>query len=540
LPASAQNLSNAVSVAYNPPFTNAVSTNVQAKLSQTVSVKDFGAKGDGTTNDTTAIQNAINAISSAGGGIVNFPFTTNGYLCSSNLTVSSNVTLLGQGQVTLNLTSSSTPNIAIAGSNVTINNLKIIGLGTEIIAWSNTNISNTTIENCWIYNVPGAWTSVMIHCNTTGITNTTIQNNTISGGKYGILFDSSCSGNQLLISNNFIYGNKCIEMNTTYTGGLGNYSLFTDTIIEGNILNASQANGSSDSFAIGIAKGNRILVSNNIIQDGYFHCIHVEDYSLDIVIDGNDIIQTHAGYDGIHIIAVNGGPDPTHVLVTNNLIRFNNSGTSTAFGIGVYYGSDGTSPFLVNIQNNQVQAFSVGIQFGGYTVGTVTGNIVYLCGTGIYATNASPQIYNNEIVSCTTTGLGCTNPGILGKVTFQGSLPTNLFGCASGTIINGFSVPFSYSHTGGSTQYTNVMNAPSAILSQVSVFASNGTNRSSGIHNLSWNGTTSTTTNLINVNNGTMNSAQAQVASSHLQVGCFSTPATTVSGTLELESTLII
>jgi hypothetical protein len=51
---------NAEDVIYDPPFTNAVQTNVEAKLAQTVSVQDFGAVGDGVTNDTAAIQAALN------------------------------------------------------------------------------------------------------------------------------------------------------------------------------------------------------------------------------------------------------------------------------------------------------------------------------------------------------------------------------------------------------------------------------------------------------------------------------------------------
>jgi hypothetical protein len=65
LPASA--------ITYDPPGAFAVPTNVEAKLSEYVSVKDFGAIGDGAVDDTTAINNALLSVNALGKVALYFP-----------------------------------------------------------------------------------------------------------------------------------------------------------------------------------------------------------------------------------------------------------------------------------------------------------------------------------------------------------------------------------------------------------------------------------------------------------------------------------
>ena len=84
-------------VSYTSPFINGVARSGLSKWTDIVSVRDFGATGDGTTDDTSAVQSAITAVGSAGGGQVYFPAGT--YKISAELTLSSsNVVLIGSSR----------------------------------------------------------------------------------------------------------------------------------------------------------------------------------------------------------------------------------------------------------------------------------------------------------------------------------------------------------------------------------------------------------------------------------------------------------
>jgi len=75
-------------IGYKPNVTGSVARSLESKLLETVSVKDFGAKGDGAADDAAAIQSAINYAASVGGGRVVLPQGT--YLVGSTLNLTSN------------------------------------------------------------------------------------------------------------------------------------------------------------------------------------------------------------------------------------------------------------------------------------------------------------------------------------------------------------------------------------------------------------------------------------------------------------------
>lgn len=114
--------------------TNAVERTVQSKLRDVVSVKDFGAVGDGVADDTIAIQKCIDAVFAAGGGTVYLPPGV--YLLSSQGTINIPASDNGSGTATA-YNGSTTTSIAAETVNTQAyclmlrNTVRFIGAGNQ-------------------------------------------------------------------------------------------------------------------------------------------------------------------------------------------------------------------------------------------------------------------------------------------------------------------------------------------------------------------------------------------------------------------------
>lgn len=87
--------SGSSTVGYTQGGAGAVTTTVQNKLRESVSVKDFGAVGNGVADDTAAIQAALNYVGSTGGGTVILPKTNGQYRITQGLKLPAYTTLQG-------------------------------------------------------------------------------------------------------------------------------------------------------------------------------------------------------------------------------------------------------------------------------------------------------------------------------------------------------------------------------------------------------------------------------------------------------------
>jgi parallel beta-helix repeat protein len=290
-------------------------------------VRDYGATGDGVTDDRASIQEAIDAASAAGGGIVFFQAGT--YLIEAQLTVPSFVTLRGVGGVFRAVETSVDPDelgAMITGPAVT---------SFDMISNENTTTgdSSISIEGLWI-GLGGSTTADVAPISFTKVWRSVVKDCYIRGAvtanRYGFRH-RSLSENNMLIRNKFEGCGIHVEADTN--------RLFVDACqiaqggidIAGGYAHIIQNNdifqdGGTDPFAIPIGikmtGTTNALITGNQLTHCRQHGIYIPHSTTRAMVIGNTIkncSQQSAGiWSGINIdSSVPAAPTENNVVMGN-------------------------------------------------------------------------------------------------------------------------------------------------------------------------------------------------------------------------------
>jgi parallel beta-helix repeat protein len=370
----------------------------QVGMNTYYSVTAYGAVGDGTTNDASAVQSAIDALP-ATGGTVFFPGGKTYLIDSVRLTVTqSNVTLLGEGTSTLKWANSpsGTGNTArsmilvsdasdpdTAMSNFTMKGLRLDG--GESIASSYTQYkeaittqttSEVRIEDCYFTGFPSE--VIVINSPTQTFKGVHILNNEIT----------DCAGNESISiqgsfnSGIFIIGNYVHDTAMGIQGGGNSGTVISNNIIRdcsgfadkpGIAFGPESSGSGTESYPNFIIEGNSIsnvtgagimvyssvyasVIRNNVIRKASQDATTAQRAGIIVYdafklnISGNIITETGDGTNNAAGIQCAGGQ---FISITENLVTPGASG-SQVYGI---IASD--ERHMVECQNNMVFGHTV-------------------------------------------------------------------------------------------------------------------------------------------------------------------------------------
>ena len=375
-----------------------VAPTAAASPSSAVSVKDFGAKGDGVTDDAAAIQAAVDSLPASGGTV----FVPAGdYRVSTSVVLGrDNISLVGQGasSVLRSLPSETLfPVILLPDSpvkNVTISNLVADGNHNPISGQCGIWIqqgSYVTISGVIVRNISGDGIQVANGSNPND--HVTIKNCQVAGiHRNGIHIGDA--------TNTTIEDNYITDTPSQYWGGAAGCGI--DVEVEG--YNAKGTNPYGDSSST-IPFVDTLLIKDNVIerQDTTTSSAGVALQPAygpvsNVTITGN-LFSNHQS------AVLGGGHDPyygttpalDHVMITNNWVDTPSMGVA---GIGFYFNLGATDLTITNnVVHDQIGNFYNGVCLSDVVNATVSGNTFMKDRNGYFISIAVLGASNNVTLS---------------------------------------------------------------------------------------------------------------------------------------------
>jgi hypothetical protein len=431
---------------------DAVATTVQAKLRESVSVKDFGAVGDGATDDTAAIQLAIDHAATYGyellfpGGtyIVNPIVNSSVYPAGTYaFSMRSNMYIVGSGKATLKIKDNSSTDAlpkfftmfysTSALSNISIENIVFDGNAANnpispsrgslsfnrynqafIGFWgASATGSNVQIQNCIFKNNPGM-NNIIMQVTPTGaaLGSGWLINNTqhIDGGLDTDDFTAI-----------FGYADDVTVTNNLFT------QTTSPTVYNGvGARNAYEVHGSRQEFSGNLVKNyfggvivnsnfqtavDQVLVTNNIFSNMYLYGVRLwrqatQTAISNVTISNNVIGLSSTLYSAASVYksgiigASNFDLSITDVVISNN--RVTQAASATNVSAGVYLLGQTTAAQRhdrISIKNNEI-------------LGTYSGILVQAAGGGVGASFGSIVISGNNVRNLRNVGANVNPIGI--------------------------------------------------------------------------------------------------------------------------------
>ncbi len=405
--------------------TGATATTVQAKMRDSVSVKDFGAVGDGVTNDYTAFSNALAAASGkrleipAGTYLIEF---TGGTAC---FTPPTNIVIEGDGDTNTTITFAPTDSATLSRCfqidnagfelrNVTIN---CDVVSTRSISFFQQNANDIVFENCTFdgeVTNSGSTISHSAYCWVAEATGThdglMVRRSKITRLTYPYLKSNASTSTQTrlrFIDNHFT---------TNYYNDLGLNSpngAMDDVVVSGNTFENNQSEAASittQNLAIALASVTNAVISGNTIN-GAVQGVHIEEGSYFIAVTGNTIsVDPTANGGAIYLNGNNIGGSteyPQFITITGNtLYKLGTAKEATTYGIVLTTGGGGFPPAnSIIVSNNMIYSFETGIYVTAVEIGkgvVFSDNFIENCTNGMQLAVGSPTITRNITKSCTT------------------------------------------------------------------------------------------------------------------------------------------